>query len=79
MNFNLGSLRKYFGVNKKEAAAFILMLLHLEEGEEFNSVIGKVRKLKGEKFEVVVGDNVLKILIDYCRECDKDPTDDLFK
>ena len=75
----LTKLQKYFSVNKKEAAAFILMLLHLNEKDEFSSTIGRIKKLEGNLFEVLVDEQTVKGLVDLFIEETQEPMEDFFK
>ena len=48
----LGVLKDFFGVNKKEAAGFLLMLAYMEVGDEFKSVLGNITKMENETFKL---------------------------
>lgn len=78
MNFNLSTLKKYFSINKKEAAGFMLMLLHLKPGEGFRSIVGKVERLENGDFRIDVDDETVKNLISLWTKENKDLTKDLF-
>lgn len=61
---NLTDLKDYFKVNRKEAAGFILMLVHLKPGDKFQSVIGRIDKLDEDTFKLSITDNVLSRLLE---------------
>ena len=78
MNFNLSSIKEYFNLHTKEAAGFILMLLHLEGGEKFTSILGTIEKMEGDAFKLTVGPEVVEQLVDLWIEETKEPVEGIF-
>ncbi len=64
MIFRSEDLKRYFGVHRKEAAGFLLLLLSLEPGEVFHSTIGTVEKQEDNTFRIVVDEATLERLCD---------------
>jgi len=79
MNFDLSSIKEYFDLHTKEAAGFILMLLHLEKGEKFTSVLGTIEKLEGDTFKLTVGFEVVEKVVELWIEETKEPVGELFE
>lgn len=79
MNFNLSSVKEYFDLHTKEAAGFILMLLHLEEGEKFTSILGTIEKLEGDMFKLTVGPEAVEQIITLWIEETKEPVEEMFE
>jgi len=75
---NLSMLQKFFSVRKKEAAGFMLMLLHLKEGDEFRSILGKIVKKDNNTFEIVMSEDVIKKVVDLFIEETREPIEDFF-
>jgi hypothetical protein len=58
MDFDLESLRSYFGMHKKETAGFMLMLLHMEKGDKFSSRLGVIQKTDDMVFQLTTNKTV---------------------
>lgn len=79
MEFNLTTAKEYFNLHRRELAGFILMLLHLEEGEQVDSVLGTIRKLEENKFEVIAGDrSSVNKLVELWEEVIQEPVESIF-
>lgn len=78
MNFDLTKLRNYFGMHKRETAAFMLLLLNMEKGEKFKSKLGEVVKLEDNLFKINTNMAVKELAEIWIDEI-KNPLDNLFE
>lgn len=67
-NQTLSSIKKNYEIDRKNAAAFLMMLNDLEQGEQFNTSVGLIRKTDNNAFQILIDDRCVDQLVEMWRE-----------
>ncbi|QIG71330.1 hypothetical protein EVB94_223 [Rhizobium phage RHph_TM40] len=64
MKHNLSTLKTLYSIDKKSAASLMAMLCSLNEGEEFHSNLGRIKKDGENSFKIIFNNNTINNIVD---------------